>query len=387
MPSIFYRKHRMKLFPFVLCIAFILMPAYNAVAQPPPGGEETTAEDLETAERIRVLESQRIRQDERASLWGGTGLVFTRTAILLPRKHFSLSGYFNYSHYEYVQGWRDAYKLDDPRENDMDLNIVANYGLNHWVELGAFMNIFLEDEDSDADQLHMRSRGIGWSGINGKFRIMDLDKDGLGITTTFFMRLPSPQQDSDITSDEIGYGGEINVSLKLVVISEWLEKFRVHTNWGWAYLDYFDTGLAGLYQFSKEYDLYGNYARRNDKYKDYDFDELFDENWKEDDLEMEKTYFGADHYLGSVALEYRPLQGLSTGLELVGYRMIRYNDDNLMLAPFATYTFRQIPFVKKIRKDLVTASIAGNFGMRDLNRSAPQWGVVLGLTWHTDLLF
>jgi len=102
---------------------------------------------------------------------------------------------------------------------------------------------------------------------------------------------------------------------------------------------------------------------------------------------MDDTYFTTGHYTGSFAVEYKPKRGISTGFELVGYRMIKFNDDNLQLAPFVTYTFRQIPFLKKVRKDLVTVSCAGNLGMRSENRSSPEWGVVTAITWHTDLKF
>lgn len=369
-------------------LSILLFTAGTSPAQGETGELLETEEAAETAERIRVLEAQRIRQDERASLWGGTGLVFTRTAVLLPRKHFNASAYFNFSHFQDVQGWREAYKLDDPRENDYELNLVANYGLTHWAEVGMFMNFFLQDEEDDGSQLHMRSRGIGWSGINAKFRLMDIDKDGLGIATTFYLRFPSPQSDSDITSRDLNYGAELNVSLKLMVVTEWLEKFTIHGNFGYAHLDYFDTGLAGLYQFVRTNDLLSSFASRTDKYRnDYYYYELFDPTWGPDDYEMEHLYFATDHYTGSFAVEYRPIAGLSTGFELVGYRMIKFSDDNLQIAPFVTYTFRQIPFIKKLRKDIATVSLAGNFGLRAKNRSAPQYGIVAGITYHTDLIF
>ena len=332
-----------------------------------------------------------MRVDERASLWGGTGLVFTRTAILLPRKHLNFSAYFDFSHYQYIQGWRESVKLDDPRQNDKELFIVADYGLTHWAELSMFMNVFLDNEQSDPNQLHMRKPGLGWTGLNSKFRLMDVDKDGLGIATTFFMRFPSPQRDSRITSNDIGLGAELNVSLKLVTIADWLEKFSVHGNIGYAHIDYFDTGLAGLYQDAKRDGFLSYYKNHADKYRpdhhSYDYSDLFPLSWKKDDITDEHPYFATDHYTGSFALEVKPYLGMSTGFELVGYRMIEFADDNLQLAPFFTYTLRQIPFLKQVHRDLITLSVAGNFGMRALNRSAPQWGIVTGITWHTDLLF
>ncbi|GEM_PF-1924833 len=404
MPSLVRKSFRGILYLAIVLVLYCLTATSMVRAQSPSTTGEATAEELDAAERTRVLEAQRLRQDERASLWGGTGLVFTRTAVLLPRKHLNVSAFFNYSHYEYIQGWqdttvldRDIYELNDPREDDMELNIVANYGLSHYVELGAFVNVFLDNEQDDSDHLHMRKPGIGWSGLNVKFRFMDIDKDGLGIASTFFVRLPSPQKNADITSENPGWGAEINVSFKLIAINEYLEKFTVHGNFGWAQIDYFHTGLAGLYQFARTDEsewLLNHFYGRDDAYGDYLYSDLFpsdefgDPIWDDvDDVEMTKTYFSTDHYTGSFALEYKPIRGLSTGFELVGYRMIKFSDDNLQIAPFVTYTFRQIPFVKKVRKDLITVSLAGNFGLRSMNRSSPEWGIVSGISWHTDLIF
>lgn len=350
-----------------------------------------TEETAETAERIRVLEAQRIRQDERASLWGGTGLVFTRSAVLLPRKHFNVSGYFNFTSYEYIQGWIPAYELQDPRRDDYEMNIVADYGLTHWVELSMFMNFFLQNERGDPSQLHMRQRGMGWTGLNGKFRFMDIEKDGLGIATTFYLRLPSPQTDALITSENLGYGVELNISLKLMVITEWLEKFTVHGNFGYGHFDYFDTGLAGLYQFVREGGVgqIQAFANRPDKYRnDYAFADLFDPTWGVDDVQMRYPWIARDHYTGSFAVEYRPALGWSAGFELIGYRMIEFVDDNLQIAPYVTYTFRQVPFIKRMHKDIITVSLAGQWGgLRPENRSSPQYGIVTGITYHTDLIF
>jgi len=373
-----------------LALLFTLILSGRGWAQESPTTElGETEETAETAERIRVLEAQKLRQDERASLWGGTGLVFTRTAVLLPRKHFNMSGYIDYSHYQYIQGWSEAYKLQDPRKDDYEANVVADYGLTHWCELSAFMNFFLQNERGDPDALHMRTRGIGWTGINGKFRWMDIDKDGLGIATTLYLRLPSPQKNSLITSDHLGYGVELNVSLKLMVITEWLEKFTVHGNFGYGRFDYFDTGLAGLDQFARTSDLVQAWAARTDKYRnDYYYNELFDSSWGKDDVKMLHPWISRDHYTGSFALEYRPSLGWSCGFELMGYRMIEFVDDNLQLAPYVTYTFRQVPFIKRMHKDIITASLAAQWGgLRSMNRSAPQYGVVAGLTYHTDLIF
>jgi hypothetical protein len=375
---------------WLVCLLFSAMMSGWAWAQDTSSGElGETEEAAETAERIRVLEAQKIRQDERASLWGGTGLAFTRTAVLLPRKHFNVSGYFNYSDYTYIQGWREWIKLDDPRQSDYELNVVADYGLTHFCEVSMFMNFFLQDEQGDADQLHMRSRGIGRTGLNGKFRLMDIDKDGLGIASTFFLRLPSPMKDALITSTELNYGAELNVSIKLMVVSEWLEKFTVHGNFGYAHLDYFDTQLAGLYQFAREYNLITAYASNHSIYRqDYEYADLFDATWGKDDVKNKNPWLASDHYTGSFAVEYRPIIGLSLGVELVGFRMIRLSDDNLLLAPYATYTFRQIPFLKKVHKQILTATLAGNWGgLRELNRASPAYGVVFGLTYHTDLIF
>lgn len=374
----------------LLCLFLTLVSARYVLAQEEQTGElGETQEAAETAERIRVLESQQIRQDERACIWGGTGLVFSRTAVLLPRKHFNVSTYFNYSHYQYIQGWREAYKLEDPRDNDYELNLVADYGLTHYAELSMFMNFFLQNERKDPDQLHMRTMGLGWTGINGKFRLMDIDKDGLGITTTFLLRLPSPQANSEITSRDLGYGAELEVSLKLMVVTQWLEKVTVHGTFGYVHMDYFDTGLAGLYQFVKQGTNLQQFAYRPDVYRnDYPYSDLFDPTWTPDDVRMERLYFATDHYTGTFAVEYRPIIGLSLGVELVGFRMIAFSDDNLQLAPFVTYTFNQIPFLKKMHKQVFTATLAGNYGgLRDLNRSSPQYGVVVGLTYHTDLIF
>jgi len=379
---------------YFVCITgllFIIAPK-TAVCQP-PSATEATAKESETAERIRVLEAQRLRVDERTSLWGGTGLVFTRTAVLIPRKHLGISAYYDFKSYDKLQGWNVGTgrpQLDDPRQEDHELNIVLDYGLTHYIELSGFVNVFLQDEQGDSEQLHMRERAMGQSGVNAKFRLMDIDRYGLGITTTLFGRFPSPQKDSDTTSRNAGYGGELNVSLKLITISELLEKFRVHANFGWAYIDYFDTGLAGFYQDAKEnFAYYSDPARASWTYRgDYTFAELIGDATTPDELENEHPFMIEDHYTGSVALEYRPVRGMSTGIELVGYRMIKFSDDNLQFAPFLTYTFRQIPFIKQVRKNLVTFSVAGNFGfLRGENRTSPEWGVVSGLTWHTDLIF
>ena len=391
MPSIACKNMRWTTYLLLILIGFLLNVTNIFAENPPAGGGGGTGEGLETAERIRVLEAQKMRQDERASLWGGTGLVFTRTAILLPRKHLNFSTYFDYSHYQYIQGWRPTIKLDDPRADDMELFIVTDYGLTHWAELSMFMNVFLDDEQGDPNQLHMRKTGIGWSGINSKFRLLDIDKDGLGVATTFFLRFPSPDSGSRITSDEMGYGAELNVSLKLVAIAEWLDKFSVHGNLGFAHIDYFDTQLAGLYQYARTDELLNYYKNHPGKYREdhsYKYSDLFPSAWDDkDDVTDEHPYFATDHYTGSFALEIKPYLGVSTGVEFVGYRMLDFSDDNLQLAPFLTYTFRQIPFLKQTHRDLITLSAAGNIGMRSMNRSAPQWGFVTGITWHTDLLF
>ncbi len=390
MLSIFLKTPRgMVCFLFFIVLFLVTTPGI-VVSQ--PSTEEATARESETEKRIRVLEAQRLRVDERTSLWGGTGLVFTRTAVLLPRKHLSVSAYYDFKSYDLLQGWNVGHefsRLEDPRQEDHELNVVLDYGLTHYIELSGFINFFLQDESDDPEQLHMRERAIGQSGLNAKFRMMDIDRYGLGITTTLFGRFPSPQKDADTTSRHMGYGGELNVSLKLITIAEILEKFRVHANFGWAYMDYFDTGLAGFYMDAKERDFKSYKNSPSKVYRgDWSYGELLEGAKKPEEIENKFPFMIADHYTGSAALEYRPVRGMSMGIELVGYRMIEFSDDNLQFAPFMTYTFRQIPFVKQVHKNLVTFSVAGNFGfLRSENRTSPEWGVVSGLTWHTDLVF
>jgi len=75
------------------------------------------------------------------------------------------------------------------------------------------------------------------------------------------------------------------------------------------------------------------------------------------------------------------------GFELVGYRMIERRDDNLQIVPYLNYTMVELPFSNAIHSDLLTVYLAGNIGLRDENRSGPQYGIVLGLSYHTDLKF
>ena len=366
---------------FILFISLFALIANPVFAQePPPEGDE------DAPERISSLDAQRQRRNQRASLWGGSGIVFTRTALLLPRKALNLSGYFIYSHYQYLQG-QGSLHLDDPRMNDYETNIVAVYGVTPYLELSAFMNIFLQNERSDADQLHMRQMGVGWTGIDAKLRLMDFYRHRMGISTTAYLRFPTPQQGSNITSREIGYGAEINVSIHMVIFSKWLDKFTLHGNLGYGHFDWFDTGLAAFYQKVRKNGTLFSHLARGGKYKSYDYSELLDPTWGPDDFRMEHLWMSADHYTGSFAFEYRPYSGLSMGFELVGYRMISRRDDNLQLAPFVTYTLVELPFFKKIHKDIVTISLAGNIGLRSLNRSAPEYGVVAGISYHTDLKF
>ena len=356
---------------FTILTLFLLMicPAY---AQDSANSPDTT----ETSDRERAIEATRTRQDQRASIRGGTGLVFTRSAILLPRKHLNMSGYFNYSYYNKLQGGPD---WADPRRDDQELNFVVNYGITHYLEVGSFINVFLQDEDSDADQLHMRTFAIGQSGLNLKWRMMDIDKNNMGIATTAYLLFPSPQGDSDLTSEDVGYGGELNVSLKLVVFRDWLEKFVIHGNLGYGHFDYFDTGMANRYQSVRNS---GNIAAAAILYPGW-----FDPAWTTDDIEMEDIWFSTDHYTGSIALEYELRRGLRIGGELVGYRMIEREDDNLQLAPYVSYTLVELPFFKKMHKDIITLTLAGNFGINTKSSeiSMPEYGIVTGITYHADL--
>lgn len=317
-----------------------------------PEGEE------ESHERTSTLDAQRNISDQRTSIWGGTGLVFTRTAIVLPRKQLGAGGYFIFSHYGPLQG-TGSRSVQDPRKSDMEFNLVANYGATPYLEIGAFINTFLQNEGPDS--FNMRKAGLGWSGLDAKFRLMDLYKNNFGLAATTYLRLPSPQNDANITSKKMGYGIELNASLKMVLIADFLEKFALHGNLGFGHFDYFDTHQATNFM---------NLQALNPAI----------------DYTMNNSWICADQYTGSLSAEFKPYRGVNLGLEFVGYRMVDRHDDNIQVAPYVTYTFVEIPFMKKVHKDMLTVSLAGNFGIPD-ERSAPQYGVIAGLTYHASMKF
>jgi len=346
----------LKIVCFLLLMSVLMVwPAFAATRASAAGAQET---EEEAAERAASLEAMRNITDQRTSLWGGTGLVFTRTAILLPRKQLGVSGYLDFSHYQWLQG-TGSLNLHDPRRNDEELNFVADFGVTPYLEVGGFINTFLQHES--ADQFNMRTPGFGWIGLDAKVRLMDFYKNGLGIATTWYLRFPSIQKDADITSRHMGYGMEINASFKMSLLAEILEKLIIHGNIGFGHLDYFDTRLATTYAYYLKYHPSA-------------------------DLTMKDIWLSEDQYTGSLSAEYKAYHRLCVGAELFGYSMIARRDENLQLAPYVTYTMAELPFFKQVHKDILTLSLAGNFGIPD-KRSAPQSGFVLGVTYHASAKF
>lgn len=388
---------------FLVIFLFVFIVAGKGVAF---GQEEEFSPEVGIGgeeEKIRLVELRGVRQDQRASMIGGTGLAFTRTAILLPRKHINFYSFLNYQHFTTIQGWPSKViepgkrsRIVDARQDDLNLVIGANWGVQHYMEAGINFDIFLDDESSNNYELKFRDRGLAWTTLLARFRLLDIDKEGFGGVMTIYTKLPSPQQDSELTSKKLGFGGEMTGSLKMGAVWEYFEKVSFHGSFGFGAFDYFDTtgtdkpgggGRPGLTWLAKKSHDYKANVGPLGGWPDWETE--FRNRYGEDyDGRLKDAWTHEDHYTGSFAVEYKPFLHTSLGVEVFGYRMIRLKDDNFQIAPFITHTVRQIPFMKRVRKDIFTVTIAGQFGgLRGLSRSSPDKGILFGLTYHSDLKF
>jgi len=207
-----------------------------------------------------------LRQVHRASRIGGTGLLFQRIGDQLDPDEMNASIFHEYMTFDNIplDPNRVGHEpfVDDPRGDDeIWVTLTYNYGINHIVELGVQIPmVFTSDLSED---------GVGRVGVDARFLILNVDRVGTGIASTFWIDAPSFQDDN--SSDDPNGGVELNFTLKGKSFTNYvgwkwlderiLEKMTMHATLGWGYEDYlkFDRLeqpiiIPGMYSIERDYE-------------------------------------------------------------------------------------------------------------------------------------
>lgn len=294
------------------------------------------------------------RTVHRASQVGGTGMMMMRTGDQLDPGEMNLSIFLEYEAFNQLPlnptRIADPPSVDDPRgDAELWMTLTYNYGITHLFEVGIQVPlVFISD---------LRDTGVGRIGLDGRLLILNIDKFGLGISSTLWGNFPSFQLEN--SSNEFNGGGELNFSMRgeggtnyigLPWFDRWLlEEATGHVTMGWGYEDYHQFG-----RWQPPPPVLNDFTVRNPADADI--------------VGQEVMYIG-------VGLEYQIYDNFWVGTELLTKQWPdKHNDNNwILILPELTYTF----------EDIVTTGLA--FGFTELGSNdnhQPEWMVKGGVTYH-----
>ncbi len=290
-----------------------------------------------------------IRTVHRASQVGGAGMMFMRTGEQLDYKEMNASLFGEYMAFDEMLplypervGTNSPEFVEDPRDKAAWMTLTFNYGINEIMEAGIQLPfVFTSD---------MRDDGIGRIGADLRFLLLNVDRFGAGISSTFWVNSPSFVEDS--SSEDVNGGGELNFTLRgdaftnyfpVPGIDRWfLEPMAIHATMGWGYEDYL---------YFEEYD--NQPGENNPKAPDFDATEVL---------------------YASAGLEYEVYDRTFVGAELLARQYPDYENDNnvIAVAPEISYTYN----------DRFTIQAAYGTTFRENVEDQPEWLAKIGFTYH-----
>jgi hypothetical protein len=291
-----------------------------------------------------------LRPVHRASEIGGSGLLFQRFGDQLDAHEMNASIFGEYLQFGKMPlnptRVSDEPYVDDPRgDQETWATITYNYGLSDIVEMGIQVPMVFNSD--------LRENGVGRIGCDLRVLLLNVDRAGTGISTTFWINFPSPQRDN--SSDLVNGGGELNFTLKGTAFTNYwlLEPMRLHFTMGYGYEDYLEF---------KKNDHPDPDRAEGYRYRDLDSPQLV----------------GTQVMYASLALEFEVYDRTFIGSELLfrQYPDPYHNDNNtIVVAPEISYTY----------KDRLTLQAAFGFtGIEHQSRydSQPVFLGKIGFTYH-----
>jgi len=290
-----------------------------------------------------------IRTVHRASQAGGTGMMLMRTGDQLDYQEMNASIFGEYMAFdeklplypERVAAGKGP-MVEDPRDAEAWTVLTFNYGINEVMEAGIRLPfVFASD---------MRDDGIGRIGADLRFLLLDVNRFGAGISSTFWVDTPSFVEDN--SSEDVNGGGELNFTLRgealtdyfpIPGIDRWfLEPMAVHVTMGWGYEDYL---------YFEEFK--NNPGVNNPEAPDFE---------------------GTEVIYASGGIEYEVYDRTSIGGELLARQYPDHRNDNniIVVAPEISYTY----------KDRFTVQAAYGTNIRENVEDQPEWLAKVGFTYH-----